>query len=140
MPSIRAKCAREFERQLQAREKTEDTSVLEFLKYFPELDKDLKLIYELILPMGTSYEPLPDAEDLSELRKRSRNLSIEKNYEVNEMDMRDCTADEIYSKLEPETRAFFDNYPIELPQDKKMRVTKVISSWVGYMSEVCLCV
>ena len=52
------------------------------------------------------------------------------------MDIRDSTGDEIYYKLEPDIRAFFDNYPIEFVEDKRLRVAKVISSWVSYMGEV----
>ena len=52
------------------------------------------------------------------------------------IDLRELDSDEIYGKLSLEVRAFFDNYPIEPTEDKRLKVTRVLSSWKYYMDEV----
>ena len=147
MPSFRAKLARTFEHIQHEGGIPEGLNLTEFLGYFPEIPRDLVLVLELVLPMGTHYEPLPESKHLLEMRKQARQMSIEKTYELTEaegsIDIRKCSSNEIYNKLSPEIRAFFDRFPMDSVEDKPLRVTKALSSWKFYMGEVlvevCVC-
>ena len=52
------------------------------------------------------------------------------------VDLRELSADEIYAKLSSEVRVFFESFPIEPTEDKRLKVTRVLSSWKYYMDEI----
>ena len=142
MPSFRAKCMREFEHQ-RNRGMHEDLTPHEFLEMWPTLDRDLRIVHQLVLPMGTNFEPLSSSEsrDIMELRRQARNMSIERTWSVEGSteidDLRDKSVDELYEMLSPEAKEFFTSCPtIEATEDKSLRVTKALSSWKFYMDEV----
>ena len=131
MPSFRARCCRELERQVRQGELPKTCTIAEFLKVWPRMDQDLRLLQHLCLPLGTSFQPLEARAEDEALRVAalSTTLAPYENFEFG------CYED-AYEMLSTETREFIENYPITSTSDVRMRVSKVISSWVGYMSEV----
>ena len=138
MPSFRARCCRELERQVRQGELPKTCTIAEFLKVWPRMDEDLRLLQHLCLPLGTSFQPLEARAQDEALRVAALSTTLAP-YENCEFG---ASYEDAYEMLSTETREFIDNYPIKSSLsefiDVRMRVSKVISSWVGYMSEKSL--
>ena len=73
--------------------------------------------------------------ELDNLHKQALMLGFEKGAELNHLDLRVLTPDEVYEGLSEDTKKFFDEYPIQSTSDKRLRVSRVLASWIHYMDE-----
>jgi hypothetical protein len=126
MPSFRAKLTRKFGALLHEGEVESTMTAEDFEKLFPTMDGDLLLVMQLCLPLGKNFEPLENHLDYDMLRKRSIGYVM--------IDHKD---EDLFASLSVKARDFFNNYPIEKPTScKRLRVSRVIASWVWYMAQI----
>ena len=137
MPSFRAKLIREFQAEKQRGEWQEiEESV--FVSYLGPLEKDLLLLHELMLPVGTKNQPLEDTAEFQAIKKASRDTSIarvELPFEMVGLVPKQ-NSEELFQSLSEPIKTFFETFPACKALDKRMRVTEGVIAWRHHMDEV----
>ena len=133
MPRIRAKLIRQFLVEKEAG-KWRDISEDEFFSYFPSVDKDLAIVFELVLPLGTRFQVLEESSELQGIRKASRDLRLgKKTFELLELPK---TPEELFSELSEPIQLFFQDFPACKSSDIRTRVTEGLACWRFYGDEL----